>query len=274
VILTSVAAGLVGAILSAALPRLLGRARDNVPLLLGIIKLPYLRTVAGGLCLLALANGISISENGKSHEPLTYGLWYGGAALLLIGVVVLTLIIDTRSSPAGRASGPTTTKLSELRSFAAAKAIEATQRKTAPKMPGRPAQSPPPVPPMPTKIADDLGRLYQEGRALRHAIKPDHATPMELLGAGLQMFKYPNVSAGRETQALRWNERVRNQLALHAQRFAPDWENAPALPQPQSPLLMTRITADGAALVTFLDARLGLLENIITEIRHSLNRSS
>ncbi len=149
-----------------------------------------------------------------------------------------------------------------------------------PEMPEAPsaAWTPPPDPPGTVlrkamegaprvEFANRLARLHGEGREIRQRAKPDRPTPMEAMTTIRLMFKYPHVSVGLERRAVEWSESVRNQLALSAPRFVPEWEAGPPAPPGPPPFLMSHMTADGVALVAFLDARLGLLENIIRDVR-------
>jgi hypothetical protein len=119
----------------------------------------------------------------------------------------------------------------------------------------------------PRQLADRLGRLHEDGRRLRQHVKPDDPSPFQTIAQG--MFRYPNVSHSLEEQGRRWSDEVRDQLTLSAVRFVPEWETGPSLPNRQSLGMVGMMFADGLALVTFLDARLGLLRNIINELRRS-----
>ena len=114
-------------------------------------------------------------------------------------------------------------------------------------------------------LRDRLARLHGEGRKLRRGIKPDLSDPWQALTHVGTIFRYPNVPVSAEQEVRRWTERAQNQLTLSAPRFVPQWEGGPSLPHP--PFTQINVVTDGRALVRFLDARLGLLENIMDELR-------
>jgi hypothetical protein len=115
------------------------------------------------------------------------------------------------------------------------------------------------------ELADRLARLHRDGRTLRRRIKPDTSDPMQLLSSAMSITAYPAASVNSEREARSWSERVQNQLTLSAPRFVPEWERGPALPM--RPILVPAVVADGRVLVRLLDGRLGLLENIIGDLR-------
>lgn len=164
-----------------------------------------------------------------------------------------------------QASEPPKRRLTDKRQAAAQQALEASarEREQAERIKREVKEE---LASNPRALADRLARLHEEGRKIRQRVKPDQPTLGQALSMVGHMFQYPHVAVSLEREAIRWNESVRNQLTLAAHRFIPDWEKCPTLPQDQI-LLMARLTADGPRLVAFLDARLGLLENIIKEIR-------
>jgi len=92
-----IAAGVLGAVAATALTPLLQPAARTIPTWLGVFRLAYLRTALGAVFGLAAAAGISLRISDHSHHTVSYLVWYGLAALALVGIVVTTVVIDRKS---------------------------------------------------------------------------------------------------------------------------------------------------------------------------------
>jgi hypothetical protein len=88
--------GIAGALLSTFFPLLLAAVRRRVPRWSSVLRITYIRTVFGAVFGLTAAAGISLSISDHSHREVTYFVWYGIAALALIGVLSTTILIDRR----------------------------------------------------------------------------------------------------------------------------------------------------------------------------------
>lgn len=268
--LAEVAAGLTASLISALFGHFFGNRRLRLRKFLGVLTVTEVRTTAAGVLGIALSTGIGLSTSDHRHRTLSYVLWYGSALAALVVVIACT-VVERRRSGSEAPDGPMTIRRSpslspshRQRGILAAAPTSTIRRKAArPSAESNGENSPP----TPSQLADKLGRLYQQGRKLRHSVKPEEPTPVEMLSIMSKIFRYPTVEKRLEYNARQWSERVRNQLALHAPRFTPDWEKCPKLRQPLD--IVPQIAADGPQLLVFIDARLGLLENIIDEVRGS-----
>jgi hypothetical protein len=101
--LAEVAAGFAASAVTAAVAQLLQPAAKAIPKWLGVFRLSHLRTALGAVFGLTAAAGVSLSISDHTHHLLSYVLWYGLAAVALVGVIVLTIVIERT---AGAASPP------------------------------------------------------------------------------------------------------------------------------------------------------------------------
>jgi len=142
VFITSVLGGIVAAAVVAVGAQVFETARAGVPRLLGVVKLPYLRTAAAGVFGIAISSGISLSESNESHHAVTYIAWYAAAVAALVAAIVLTVVIDRGKAP----SEP------------------APSEPVIPSLPGRPVRLP--------ALSDREALDGERGRLMRHDLKP------------------------------------------------------------------------------------------------------
>jgi len=92
--LAAILGGLVAAVASMLLSRLLGAARQRIPRWFVIIPVAYVRAAAAAVFGLSATTGISLSTSDHRHEMLAYIVWYGVAGLGLVLVLATTILID------------------------------------------------------------------------------------------------------------------------------------------------------------------------------------
>lgn len=97
-IVASLLSALLGAGLSVAATKLWQSVRARRAWL-GFVRASHVRTAFAGVFGLAASAGIALSTSAHSHKPVTYVLWYGLAALALVGVIAMTIIIERRGVP-------------------------------------------------------------------------------------------------------------------------------------------------------------------------------
>jgi hypothetical protein len=96
VLLPAILGGIVGAVLSIGVPKVLSTAPQWVPRWFGWLRIAHVRTAAATVGGLAAAAGISLSISDHSHKDVTYIVWYGIAGFGFATAVALSIVIDRR----------------------------------------------------------------------------------------------------------------------------------------------------------------------------------
>lgn len=67
------------------------------------VLLQLVRGAAGALAVAGLTKGLDFSTDGKEHQLVSYLGFYGGGAIFVLAVVMLTVLIQRRKDPKGSA---------------------------------------------------------------------------------------------------------------------------------------------------------------------------